>query len=81
MQCVCARAAECERKRSVYHVVNIIDHEASVALAADGRVEIFGDEKQVQGRLSCRIGPRSFPFELCEERLLTPGLVKSVLGQ
>ena len=55
--------------------------EASVALAPDGRVEIFGDEKQVQGRLSCRIGPRSFPFELCEERLLTPGLVKSVLGQ
>ena len=52
--------------------------EASVALAPDGQVEIFGDASQVRGRLSCHIGTRVFPFELCEERLLTPGLVAGI---
>jgi hypothetical protein len=56
----------------------ILRKDAGYALAPDGRVEVFGDAR---GALLCRIGQHTFPFELCAERLESPGLVARTLTQ
>jgi WD40 repeat protein len=51
--------------------------DAGVAISAGPvpRVELLGpDADRVSEALSCQAGGRSFPFELCRERFLTPGL-------
>jgi WD40 repeat protein len=44
-------------------------------------VEIVGPDPERTARgLVCRVGPRSYPFALCRERFLTPGLLRAMMG-
>lgn len=44
---------------------------AGYAFTPTGRVELYGDAGDIP---ICRVGVQSFPFELCRERFLVPGL-------
>ncbi len=46
------------------------------AFTPDGHIEVSGDGREFP---ICRVGPMSYPFELCEERFLAPGLLGKVL--
>jgi hypothetical protein len=49
-----------------------------IAIAPDGRVELLGEK--AKARVVCRIGHVTLPFAMCEDRLITPGLLTKSLS-
>lgn len=51
-----------------------------VAMSGDGYIELSGpDSPRFEGSISCVIGDNRYPFSLCRERFLVPGLVARTL--
>jgi WD40 repeat protein len=53
---------------------------AGAAVVSDDAVELLGDPLAASALLHCTIGHRVLPFEVCADRLLTPGLLGRLLG-
>lgn len=47
--------------------------------SSDGRLELFGSHTPLSKRLVCKVDRYVFPFEACEDRVLTPGLLAEIL--
>jgi WD40 repeat protein len=54
----------------------IASRDAGYAFTTDGKIELFGDAREYP---ICRIGPLSFPLDLCEEHVVVPGLVRATM--
>jgi len=54
----------------------VTGHDAGIYIAADGKGEITGSEPtSARDELRCVVGDKSFSLELCEDRLVEPGLL------
>jgi hypothetical protein len=58
-------------------VLSKTDPDSGVFISADGRVEWLGKPQSVH--VYCEAGRTELPFEVCEDRLLEPGLVARTL--
>jgi WD40 repeat protein len=54
----------------------MVGEEGGYVLSADGYADPHGSGA---GALLCRFGPRSYPFDLCEERVRSQGLLRQLL--
>ena len=56
--------------------------DAGYVFTAEGWIDFVGAEaEKAQAAVSCRAGSARFPFELCKERFLVPGLLAKVLAR
>jgi WD40 repeat protein len=60
---------------------NVEGQNTTYYLEATGLIDFFGPNAcSVRALARCRIGPYSFPFDVCEERFYTPGFFPKLLA-
>lgn len=58
------------------------DGEGAIIATPDGHVDLVGSSRCLaREKLTCRVGPVHLPFEVCEDRFYTPGLLASLVAE